>query len=76
MTCTTHHHACGCREAKFKILLNAAKFLTQSHAKCMEMAIPADVGDDGAWNEWTHYRDIATRESEEIKRLWSELKWD
>lgn len=73
MTCTTHHHACECREAKFKLLLNAAKFLTQSHAKCMELSYPAGEVEP---EEFYHYRSIATRESEEIKRLWSELKWD
>lgn len=70
MTCTTHHYACECREAKFKILLNAAKFLAQSHEKCMELSFPTE--DDGAFE---HYRDIATREAAEVRRLWGELKW-
>lgn len=28
--CTTHHHACDCREAKFKRLLEAAKEFAKS----------------------------------------------
>jgi len=76
MTCTTHHHACECREAKFKLLLNAAKFLAQSHEKCMELAVCADPDTDAKWVDWVHYSHAATREAAEVKRLWSELKWD
>lgn len=72
-TCTTHHHACDCREAKIRQILEAAKYLAIAHEHCLALSFPvADDADEG----FNHYRDIAAHNVAEIRKLWNEIKWD
>lgn len=40
--CVIHHHACDCREARFKALENAAKSLRHATTKVVELEVTAD----------------------------------